>query len=232
MHWKNNVNKNLNLNYKAVIFDMDGTMFDTEYLASLAWKRAGEELNYSITEDILSQVRGRNITDAIRIFSEIFGTDQVYKNAKVLRDGYVADMIKQNGIPIKKGLFELLAFLRETNTKMAVATSSYCERAKKYLIDAGVYDYFEAHIYGDMVTESKPNPEIFLMAARQLNVKAGECLVLEDSKSGIRAGKNAGMYPILIPDLTPPDKEMTENASLICKDLMEVLEVLKNSIQQ
>lgn len=224
------MDKNINLKYKAVIFDMDGTMFDTEYLASKAWKRAGEELNYSITEDILSQVRGRNITDAIRIFSEIFGTDQVYKNAKVLRDRYVADMIKQNGIPIKKGLFELLSFLRETHTKMAVATSSECERAKKCLTAAGVYDYFDAHIYGDMVTNSKPNPDIFLMAARQLDVRAEECLVLEDSKSGIRAGKNAGMYPILIPDLTPPDKEMTEDASLICNDLMEVLEVLKNSI--
>lgn len=226
------MDKNINLKYKAVIFDMDGTMFDTEYLASKAWKRAGEELNYSITEDILSQVRGRNITDAIRIFSEIFGTDQVYKNAKVLRDRYVADMIKQNGIPIKKGLFELLSFLREIHTKMAVATSSECERAKKCLTAAGVYDYFDAYIYGDMVTNSKPNPDIFLMAARQLDVRAEECLVLEDSKSGIRAGKNAGMYPILIPDLTPPDKEMIEDASLICNDLMEVLEVLKNSITQ
>lgn len=226
------MDKNINLKYTAVIFDMDGTMFDTEYLASKAWKLAGEELNYSITEDILSQVRGRNMTDAIRIFSETFGTDQVYKNAKVLRDRYVADMIKQNGIPIKKGLFELLSFLRETNTKMAVATSSKCEIAKKYLTAAGVYDYFGAHIYGDMVTKSKPNPDIFLLAARQLDVKAEECLVLEDSRSGIRAGKNAGMYPILIPDLTPPDKEMTEDASLICKDLMEVLEVLKNSIKQ
>lgn len=231
MHWKNNVNKNINLNYKAIIFDMDGTMFDTEYLASLAWKRAGEELNYSITEDILSQVRGRNITDAIRIFSEIFGTDQVYKNAKVLRDRYVADMIKQNGIPIKKGLLELLTFLKDGHKKMAVATSSKCETAKRFLIETGVYNYFQAHIYGDMVNKSKPNPEIFLMAAEQLGVSPEECLVLEDSKAGIRAGKHAGMCPILIPDLNPPDKEMTDDAYLICKDLLEVLDILKNIVE-
>ncbi|WP_313132047.1 HAD family hydrolase [Anaerocolumna sp.] len=231
MHWKNSENKYINLAYKAVIFDMDGTMLDTERLASIAWKRAGEELNYPITEEILSQVRGRNLTDSIRIFSEIFGTDQVYKNAKVLRDRYVADMIKQDGVPTKKGLFELLSFLKDTNIKMAVATSSKSEIAKKHLTGVGIYNYFEAHIYGDMVAKSKPNPEIFLLAARELKVETHECLVLEDSKSGIRAGKNAGMYSILIPDMTPPDKEMAEDASLICKDLMEVLEILKNSIE-
>lgn len=217
-----------NLKYEAVIFDMDGTMFDTEYLASIAWKRAGEELNYSITEEVLSQVRGRNITDAIQIFSDIYGTDQVYKKAKVLRDKYVADMIKQDGIPIKKGLLELLTFLKNGNKKMAVATSSKCERAKSNLIGADVYDYFQVHIYGDMVEKSKPNPDIFLMAAEQLGASPKECLVLEDSRAGIRAGKNAGMIPILIPDLAPPDKEMTEDAYLICKDLLEVLDVLKN----
>jgi HAD superfamily hydrolase (TIGR01509 family) len=232
MHWKNNVNMNINLKYKAVIFDMDGTMFNTEYLASIAWKKAGEELNYPITEEILSQVRGRNLADGMRIFSETFGNDQVYKNAKVLRDQYVAEMIKQNGIPIKKGLPELLSFLRETHTKIAVATSSKYEVAKRYLTETGVYDYYGAHIYGDMVSKSKPDPEIFLLAARQLGVKARECLVLEDSRSGIRAGKNAGMFPILIPDMTPPDIEMTEDASLICKDLMEVLDILRNSIEQ
>lgn len=232
MHWKNNMNNKYDkLKYKAVIFDMDGTMFDTEYLASIAWKRAGEELNYTITEDVLSQVRGRNITDAIRIFSDFYGTDQVYKRAKVLRDQYVANMIEQDGVPIKKGLLELLTFLKGRHKKMAVATSSKCEPAKRHLIETGVYDYFHAHIYGDMVKISKPNPEIFLIAAEQLGVTPDECLVLEDSKAGIRAGKNAGMCPILIPDLTPPDKEMTEDAYLICNDLLEVLDILKNIIE-
>jgi len=232
MHWKNNMNsKSQNLKFKAVIFDMDGTMFDTEYLASIAWKRAGEELNYTITEDVLSQVRGRNITDAIQIFSDIYGTDQVYKKAKVLRDQYVANMIEQDGVPIKKGLLELLTYLKDWHKKMAVATSSKCETAKRHLMETGVYDYFQAHIYGDMVKKSKPNSEIFLMAAEQLGVSPEECLVLEDSKAGIRAGKNAGMFPILIPDLTPPDKEMTEDAYLICKDLLEVLDILKNLVE-
>jgi beta-phosphoglucomutase family hydrolase len=232
MNRKNNMNKSYkNLKYKAVIFDMDGTMFNTEYLASLAWEKAGKKLNYSITEDVLSQVRGRNMTDAIQIFSHIYGTDRVYKEAKVLRDQYVATMIEQDGIPIKKGLIEILTFLKNENKKIAVATSSKCEIAKRYLKETGVYDYFQAHIYGDMVKNSKPDPEIFLIAAKTLGVNPAECLVLEDSKAGIRAGKNAGMCSILIPDLTPPDKDMKADAYLICNDLLEVLALLKNLVE-
>ena len=115
------------------------------------------------------------------------------------------EYIKENGIEVKKGLFTLLDYLRSHGIKMAVATATPSERTNEYLHTIGAYDYFSAMVCGDMITNGKPAPDIYLAAARELGLPPCECAAFEDSPNGITAAHAAGCHAIMIPDMTRPD---------------------------
>jgi HAD superfamily hydrolase (TIGR01509 family) len=207
---------------ELVIFDMDGLMFDSEKISIYAWRKASEKYGYDITEEIFKQTLGLNLEKIREIFCKFFSEDCPYDDIKTQRRYVIDQYIDENGVPAKKGLFNLLELLKKLNIKTAVATSSSRATAEKMLILSEVLPYFDYIVCGDEVKKSKPDPEIFLIAADKLKCLPENCIVLEDSEAGIMAAYSAGMRPLLVPDMKMPSDEVRELAFKVFTDLDEV----------
>lgn len=213
---------------KGAIFDMDGLMFDTERLALDGWLSAAKALKYPITAITVSKIRGVNVETSRQIFKEEFGDTVDYDAAKKYRDEYVEHYIDDNGVPVKAGLLVLLKYLKESNVKMAVATSSNRRVAEKYLKHAMVYDFFDALCFGDEVKNGKPAPDIFLKAAEKLALKPEECVVFEDSPHGIKAAYGAKTKIVGVQDMTEFDESVLKMLDYDCKTLGDAIPLLKH----
>lgn len=211
---------------KAVIFDMDGTMLDTEHVKEEGLKYVGESLNVKIDDQTLTQIRGTNNTRLKEILCNKFEGLNVEKLLET-REKYVEKYFENNPIEPKKGLLELLEFLKNHDYKMAVASSSNLEVIKKYLKKVGVFDYFDVIIGGDIVTKGKPDPEIYLKCIEQLNLSKEECIGVEDTANGVLSIYRAGMKPIMIPDLEEPSKEIENLVYAKLESLSDVIPLLK-----
>lgn len=213
---------------KGVIFDMDGLMFDTEQLSSIFWKQTGEQFGMEIPVEFVNSFRGRNPAAIKRAFLEKYGEDLDYGSFIELRMRLQYDYVREIGVPIKKGLIELLNYLKEKGIRTAVATSTERKLAGTMLERAKVREYFDAFVFGDMVEKSKPHPDVFVKAAEEIGVPIGECLVLEDSIAGVKAGKAAGGYVIHIPDIIVVPEEVKEGITAQLNSLDEVIGWLEN----
>ena len=211
---------------KAVIFDMDGTMLDTEHVKEEGLKHVGETLNVKIDDQTLTQIRGTNNTHLKEILGNKFEGLDVDKLLDT-REKYVEKYFENNPIETKKGLIELLEFLKNNNYKMAVASSSNLEVIKKYLKKVGVVDYFDVIIGGDIVTKGKPDPEIYSKCIEQLNLSKEECIGVEDTANGVLSIHRAGMKPIMIPDLEKPSEEIENLVYAKLESLGDVIPLLK-----
>lgn len=207
----------------AVIFDMDGLMFDTEKLASEGWKEVGKNAGFDITDEIILTTIGRTKVDTEIIMKQHFGQDFPYTELRKQKILYSGNYIKTNGMPIKLGLLELLDFLNKRGIKTAVATSSDRIRTEENLKCCNILGKFDSITCGDEVKRGKPEPEIFLVTAKKLDCKPAECIVLEDSENGIKAAYKAGMMPIMIPDLITPTDELKKLAHQIFESLEHVI---------
>ena len=216
---------------QAVIFDMDGLMFDTERLARQAWQAAGSQLGYPIDETVLSQIRGATPAASAEIFHQVFGASFDYPAARALRNTLVEQAIRRDGLPVKPGLADLLKKLREQGISTAVASASSLDAIQWYLALANLTDFFQVIVSGVDVPRSKPAPDVFLLAAARLNVTADACLVLEDSSNGLRAAKAAGMRAICIPDIALPTAEALTCAEAVLSSLAEVWPWLQGAAQ-
>lgn len=210
----------------AVIFDMDGVMFDTENLMKQGWEKACREMGFTLTEEHLKQMRGSSRERSTRLFEEWFGKNISYDKGRSIRTQYVNDYILKNSVPVKEGLKELLFFLREHSIPAAVATSTPRAQAEHYWKLAGITDFLTASVCGDEVKNCKPDPEIFLAAAGKLGVSSKECLVLEDSINGLKAACSAGAISCMVPDLTPYTDELADICTHVCTSLLEVPKLL------
>lgn len=214
----------------GAIFDMDGLMFDTEKLFLDSWICEMEALELKADRQLIIDCVGLNHINTKKRVLDALGEDFDYESivAKIrLRN---QNIIKENGIPLKPGLFELLDFLRENQIKCAVATSTKTETAVRHLKTAGVYDYFTTVICGDMVENGKPAPDIFQLAAKSLELDPESCVVLEDSPHGIRGAYDAGCIPVMVPDLMRPDDETEKIIYAKCANLLEAIDLLKRLI--
>ena len=211
---------------KAVIFDMDGTMLDTEHVKEEGLKHVGETLNVKIDDQTLTQIRGTNNTRLKEILCNKFEGLNVEKLLET-REKYVEKYFENNPIEPKKGLLELLEFLKNHDYKMAVASSSNLEVIKKYLKKVGVIDYFDIIMGGDLVKNGKPDPEIYSKCIEQLNLSREECIGVEDTANGVLSIHRAGMKPIMIPDLEEPSKEIENLVYAKLESLSDVIPLLK-----
>jgi HAD superfamily hydrolase (TIGR01509 family) len=210
------------LKIDLVIFDMDGLMFDTEKISYDAWKEAAALYNYQIDMGLFEKTIGANLIKTKEIYVEHFGDEFPLELISEARVKISEQIIKIYGVPIKHGLYELIQYLNHKKMKMAVATSTSRIRAMNLLRLAKIENYFDYILCGDEIINSKPNPEIFLKVASELRCTPRKCLVLEDSELGITAAYNAGMVPIMIPDLKEPSKAIQ---SLIFRRMNTLLEV-------
>ena len=210
----------------GVIFDMDGLMFDTERMWATFWEPALAALGLPYKEGLSEAARGTAGETLRNVVRQFYGQDC---DAAVIVDSLhaVADKAFQKPVPKKPGLDELLAWLDEQHIPMAVASSSRMDVIQRNLDNWGMRSYFSVLASGQQVTRSKPDPEIFLLAAEKLGVAPGHVLVLEDSYNGVRAGAAGGFVTVMVPDLLPADDEMRRLYTAECRSLFEVLDGLK-----
>ena len=215
---------------KAIIFDMDGLMLDTERLALKAWQLAGVDFGFPISDDIFISMVGRNRRDSDCTLVEIFGSDFPIGAVRDRYRAYLDGWIDEDKLSVKSGLLELLSFLDKISMPKAVATSTEYERAVHKLSLTNLLEHFSIVIAGDQVQRGKPAPDIFLAAAAQLGVLPENCLVLEDSDAGIQAAYEAGMTPVMIPDMKPPSEKSLAFAHRIFGGLGEFHNYLRESL--
>ena len=211
---------------KAVLFDMDGILFDTEIVMKEGWQKAARELNFTLTEEHLSQMRGSALPRSRKLFEEWFHGQVTYDEGRAIRTAYLNDYIRRNGVPEKPGLHEFLSWLKEHSIKVAVATSTTRRVAEDYWKQSGIDQYINASVCGDEVINSKPDPEIFLKAASLLKVPIAACIVAEDSINGLKAARAAGAISCMIPDLTPYTKELFPFCDYVSPSLLDCKEIL------
>ena len=207
---------------EAVLFDMDGLMFDTESVYTLTWPWAAKEFGYEVTRDVVEGAIGLNAEDGRRHFEQAYGKDFPFYPIRIRRLEIAMDYIRTHGLTVKKGLYNLLDFLKENGLKTAVATSSEHPRADEYLRMSKLTSAFDAVICGEDVTLGKPNPQIFLTAAERIGADIRRCIVLEDSQNGIKAAFRAGALPFMVPDCKQPDAETRPLLAGLFTDLDEV----------
>lgn len=187
---------------EAVVFDMDGIMFDSERIVQYSFNKAGEEMGYGLLGDEnICFTLGMNRAGRKAYFKEKYGQDFPYDAFQKRYSGIYKEYVERNGLPVKPGLYEILEVLEKQGIPAAVATSSSRENALENLRRAGILEKFQAVITGDMVRAAKPDPEIYQKACESLNIEPGKAMALEDAPKGIMAAKRAGMYAVFIPDI-------------------------------
>lgn len=207
---------------KAVIFDVDGTLLDTERIYMQAWKDAAAELGYEITDALLKKTRAINVKDAARIFEEEIGNGFSYEKTRPIRVRIAEEIIQRESPILKPGVTELLAYLKDKGIRLSVASSTHLKGTKSHLAESGILEPFEVVVGGDMVTKGKPNPDIFLKAAELLGLTPDECIVVEDSPAGIRAAHAAGMKAVLVPDLAAITQEIIDMSDTVLESLWDM----------
>jgi len=211
----------------AAIFDMDGTMFDTERLRMETLKKASMELfGQGMSEELLVRSLGVSAVTAERYAKEAFGEDYPYAEIRKLADKYEVAHVRQHGVPVKRSLIDVLERFKKNEVLLAVATSSRRGIVEEYLASANVAKYFDVVVCGDEVENGKPHPEIFLKAAEKICCKPEECLIFEDSENGLKAAIASGANPVYIKDIKDPAPEIVAQAVFGCDKMSDVLEAL------
>ncbi|WP_461811019.1 HAD family hydrolase [Faecalimonas sp.] len=192
---------------KAVIFDMDGVLIDTEKYLVKFWCQAGREFGYDIKREDALMIRSLAGKYAKPKLQSMYGEDFNYAGIRQRRKELMQDWLEKNGIEKKKGVDEILPYLKKKGFKIAVATATDEERATSYLKEIGIYHWFDRVICANMVENGKPMPDIYLYACEQIGEKPKDCYAVEDSPNGVKAAALAGCRTIMVPDLSEPDKE-------------------------
>ena len=209
----------------AVVFDMDGLMLDTESINRMAWQGAAVELGHTLDDAFYLTLLGRTTVDCEARVQHQCGAAFPMGEFRARRRVLWRARVDQ-GITIKPGLVELLAFLEARDVPMAVATSSHTMAAESSLGSANLRSRFEVVVTGDQVVQGKPAPDIYLEAARRLGVSSRECVALEDSDNGVLASSAAGMTTIMVPDLKPASEESISRALRVVPTLHEARELI------
>lgn len=216
----------------AYIFDMDGVLFDTEMLYNKAWYASGERFNLDkpTLDIIVNGCVGLNHIDTknyvLTHTYEDFPFDDYMKCVKEIFSEYIA----RQGVPVKKGVCELLNYLKASGYRTAIASSTSMKSILSHLNSTGLKDKFDAVISGDMVENGKPEPEIYQKAAAAIDYSPCDCFAFEDSYNGIYSACRAGMKTIMIPDLYPSTEEIKPMLYAEYESMVDVLEALKNNI--
>lgn len=213
---------------KAVLFDMDGLMVDTESLSTEAFINSARAQGYNMTKEETLKVLGFTKANIYQFWIDYFQGTNV--DGKKLVDDhyeYIENVLYTVGPEKMPYVEELLKYLRENNYKIAVASSSDTADIKNNLEKTKLEKYIDEIASGAEVENGKPAPDVFLLAAKRLGVDAKDCLILEDSKAGIKAGKASGATVFMVPDMFTVDKECEDTADRILTNLGEVIKILE-----
>ena len=211
---------------KAVIFDMDGLLLDTESLFISESRKIFEDLGCEIPDEVYLECAGTRNAGTKAILQDRLGPDLPLEAWERQIQSRVNNRIHTGGVKKKKGVDRILRALQAKDISLAVASSSERKDVEELLTLSGLIDNFKNIICGDEVENTKPNPEIFLKTAGALDESPGSCMVFEDSFHGIRAAHTAGMRPVMIPDLRSPGMDIIQLCFRICPSLDYAAEIL------
>ena len=207
----------------AVIFDMDGLLLDTEPLAARAWNEAAAALGVEFDDTLALAMIGRNFPDCAAMVRARYGASYPVDALLAHWHGAYDAIVERDGVSVKPGAIELIDWLEHNAIARAVATSTRRERARTKLVETGLLARFRDVVGGDEVSRGKPQPDIYVEAARRLGVRVDECVALEDSEPGIRAALGAQMAAIMVPDLREAPGDLVALDLLVLPSLREVL---------
>jgi len=193
---------------RAVLFDMDGTLIDTEKYYRVFWPKAMAEFGYHMTDEQVLSMRSLGRPFAPARLKEWFGEELDYYAVRARRTEMMEAQLDVDGIQLKPGAVEILEELRRRGILAAVATATPPERTEKYLGLTGIRPYFSKIISATQVKEGKPSPDIYLYACEQLGLAPEECMAVEDAPNGILAAYLAGLRVVMVPDQTQPTEEL------------------------
>lgn len=208
----------------TVVFDMDGTIFDSERLVLDCWERVGIRHGIEGIREVFTACIGTNKTRTKEIVFEAYGPEFPYDRFSQESSALFHEITDREGLPVKKGVREILQFLKENRIPMAVASSTRLAAVTEELTQAGLYDYFQVVVGGDQLRHSKPAPDIYLMTCDKMGVEPQNAYAVEDSYNGIRSAYHAGMKPVMVPDLLPATEEMYRMSEAVFEDLLQVKE--------
>lgn len=208
--------------FHAVVFDMDGVIFDSEKLVILCWQAVAEKYGIEDIETACRECFGLNRESTRQKMLLRYGADFPYDAYKREMSELFHSRYSGGKLPLKPGVIELLQYLKEHHIRIALASSTRSQVVRQELSDAGILAYFDAVICGDMVERSKPAPDIFLKACEKLEVNTAVSFAVEDSYNGIRSANAAGLRTIMVPDLAEPTSEMEQLTEIILPDLIHV----------
>lgn len=216
---------------KAVVFDMDGVIFDSEKLYRKHWMITGKE--YGIPEEEMQElcnlIAGATREKNARLMKDHFGEDFDYDAFREATMTRMDAEIARDGVELKPGVEALFLYLKEHNYKIGLATSTVKERAESNLENAGILGVFDQIVYGGVVANGKPAPDIYLKACELLGVSPQDAIGIEDSANGVRSSSSAGLYTIMVVDLVPATEELREIADQVYDSLYDVITLLKGN---
>lgn len=212
----------------GIIFDMDGILIDSERQSNEGWLWAAGQLGVDMPMWLIDSFKGAPAELCCKFFDDYYKGVIDYWEAKEIRTQHVYKIRETEGIPVKKGVKDIFEYIRNNGLKCAVATSTRRESAEKTLHEIGVWDYLDAVVYGDEVEHGKPEPDIFLRAAKAIGVNPSEAVVVEDSINGIKAGYAADMRVVHIPDTIAIDDDIRKLTYMVCADLNGLIDVVES----
>lgn len=214
----------------AVIFDMDGTIFDSERLVLECWQRIGKRYGIPDIGEVFMRCIGTNKARTQEIVFGHYGLNFPYEKFSRESSALFHEMTEKEGLPVKTGAREILVYLREQNIPLGLASSTRLAAVTQELGDAGLYECFQTVVGGDLLKNSKPAPDIYLMTCERMGVLPQNTYAIEDSYNGIRSAHSAGLHPVMAPDMMPATEEMRDLSEAIFEDLFQVREYFEKML--
>ena len=215
---------------KAVLFDLDGTLIDTEKFYQIVWPKTAEHFGYEMTKEQVLQLRSLGRPFAPERFRQWYGEGFDYAAAREYRKGLFEELMAKEGLNTKPGAKEILEYLKENGIMCSTATATDEERTTRFLNKVGLFEYFDKICCATQVKYGKPAPDLYIFACEKLGLSPDQCIAVEDAPNGVRSAHDAGLRVIYIPDTHDDENEISglyyrKSSSLL--DLIPIIEELK-----
>lgn len=212
-------------NLKLIIFDLDGTLVDSEKTYRKGWSDVLKTYGYDIDESEFEVMRGNSTAHNNEIIKSYLGSEELVNEARDQREEYYFTALENGDVELKPGALEILKTCKQADLTLGVATSSYKARGIATLKKLGLLDYFDYLAFGDEVTHSKPHQEIYQSLLDEAGVNSKEAIAIEDSASGMKSALAAGLRTYLVPESEVDMKDVTGEYT-VHEDLFEVAETV------